>query len=186
MTGAGRVIIASLVALLSSAASNEPKELYYWVDVSISASGAVEQAMVADPPLSRGLAAPIEKAIASLTFTPGTVDGQSVPRTTSVFVVLRLVTKPDGGNQIEFEKLEEGPRILRRSNNSCLKTFRGTSPAATFTVTPEGRAIDVASPDPDSAIEKCAIQVLQDTVFKPDTVNGKPVSTKVSRRLRLE
>jgi hypothetical protein len=183
--GMSAVLILASLALLRVGVRSEPKEIYIWADVSVSATGSVEDVKVVIPTLSKEIAAPIENTISTWTFAPGIEDGQKVPRTTSVSAVLRLITQPSGASRIEAERLEEGPRILRPSHDPCLESMSGAFPLLTFTVTAEGRAVAISNSDPESEIKRCAIKVISGTLFKPDTVNGKPVSTKVSRRVRF-
>lgn len=184
-TGLRALLILGLLMLVSVAAKGEPKEVNIWADISVSPSGAVEEVKVVVPPLSQEMAAPIEHTIATWTFAPGTEGGKMVPRTTSVWVVLRLVTGSSIASRIEAEKVMEGPRILRFSHDPCLENMSGASPLLTFTVTAEGRALAMSGSDPESETEQCAVRVINDTLFKPDTVNGKPVSTSVSWRWRF-
>lgn len=159
--------------------------VYAWADVSISTTGTPDQVKVVVPVLSPEMAAPIENTIAKWHFSPGFTAGVPAPRTTSVLVAIRLVTDPGGKSRIEAEKLVEGPRVLRRSNDSCLGTMAEAAPTLTFTVNEEGRAIDITVTNPEGTVEACAIKVLADTIFKPDTVNGQAVSRRITRQIRF-
>ena len=84
------------------------------------------------------------------------------------------------------EKLEEGPRIVRRSDRRCPEEMAGVAPMLTFTVTEEGRATDISGLNPQSTAERCAVEIIRDTSFKPETVNGRTVSSRVTRQIRFK
>lgn len=159
--------------------------VYAWADVSITTTGTPDQVKVVVPVLSPEMAAPIESAIAQWHFSPGLIAGAPAPRTTSVLVAIRLITDPGGESRIEAEKLDEGPRVLRRSNAPCLRTMAEAAPTLTFTVNEEGRAVDITATNPEGKGEACAIKVLGDTIFKPETVNGQAVSRRITRQIRF-
>jgi hypothetical protein len=159
--------------------------VYAWADVSITTTGAPDQVKVVVPVLSPEMAAPIENAIAQWHFSPGLIAGAPAPRTTSVLVAIRLVTDLGGESRIEAEKLDEGPRVLRRSPDPCLGTIAKAGTTLTFTVNEEGRAVDISATNSEGKSEACAIKVLADTIFKPETVNGQAVSRRITRQIRF-
>ena len=176
-----RALAVTSALLLSAAALAEaPRSIHAWADVSIAVDGALDDVKLVVPPLSPAMAEPIENTIRSWSFAPGLENGVPVRRTTSVALVIQLVTTPDGGKTIEAEKLAEGPRILRRANIRCLEEVNGAAVPLSFTVTSEGRVVDISGSDPDDVRQQCAITVMRDTIFKPESVNGQNVSSQVN------
>ena len=173
-----------LLLLLDPSRSAAADVVYAWADVSITGSGSPDQVKLIVPVLSPDMAAPIENAIAQWHFSPGLVAGAPTPRTTSVLVAIRFVTDLGGEGKLEAEKLDEGPRILRHSDHPCLGSMVGAAPTLKFTVNEEGRAVDISTANPEGKTEACAIKVLGDTIFKPETVNGRAVSRRLSRQIR--
>jgi TonB family protein len=172
--------------LLSAPAAGGRDVIYAWADVSITDTGIPSEVKLVEPPLSPEMAAPIENVVRAWRFSRAVESGSPVARTTSVFLSIRFVVDASGGGRIEAEKLDEGPRIVRGSRDPCLESLSGEGPTLTFRVNEEGRAVEISSPTPESESDQCAIKVIRDTVFKPDTVNGRTVSTRISRRVRFK
>lgn len=183
----GIALVSILLAMLltTAPAAADSRAIYARADVSITSTGVPDQVKLVVPPLSPDMAAPIENVIGQWTFAPATEAGLAVPRTTSVSVVIKLVAEPSGASRIEVEKLEEGPRIVRASLDRCLEDMAEAGRALTFTVTEEGRAVEISGLNSEDESEQCAIQVMRNTIFKPETVNGRKVSSRVTRQVRF-
>lgn len=160
-----------------------PDEIQAIADVSIDDEGRAERVVVVVPPLTRRMARPIEDAIAEWSFSTATEGVRTVPRTTSVFVIVRFVQLLDSDGRIEIEKVSEGPRMVRRAHHPCLAEVGRAKPTLRFVVTKDGHAEDVRASQSPSKDELCAIELIRETIFKPDTINGQAVASPVTREI---
>lgn len=179
-------LLLLLLLLLPGPEAASSDVVYAWADVSITDTGVAGQVSLVEPALSPQMATPIENVIRQWRFSPAIESGLAVPRTTSVLLSIRLVTDANGGSRIEAEKLEEGPRILRKSHDRCLDNPAGAASTLTFTVNEEGRAVEISGPSPESESDQCVLKILRDTLFKPETVNGRQISRRITRQIRFK
>lgn len=157
-----------------------------WVDVTINNEGKAEKIVLVQPNLQPEMAKPIENTISQWTFIPGVTNGQTVPRTTSLAILISLVSTENGSNII-VTKISEGPRILNKADTTCLneakkKGIQGTV-SLKYTVNSDGTVSNLSTVKStvNTALESCIKNVTQNTVFKSDTLNGVPIQTEVER-----
>ena len=185
-----RSVFLALAVLALPITSAEQPFIPAWVDVEIDVGGLPTSVALVEPPLPPSMAAPIEQVVRSWRFTPGSLGGARVPRTTSVALAIRLVRDPGGNEQIIAEKRSEGPRILERARPDCLRTMSQSQPHERiqlgFTVTASGRVEDLSAMNSAATKEQidCAMETMRSTLFKPETVGGKAVASQVVQDFR--
>lgn len=168
--------------MLSTAVGKDDQFIPAWLDVEIDAEGRATRVALVRPPLSSEMAAPIEQVVRSWTYAPGFAQGANVPRTTSVLIAVVF-----SNGKIIAEKNNEGPRILTRVQSDCIhivdKTRGGGSIELEFTVNEMGRVtnLSVKNSVATKGQTDCAVKTIEATLFKPETVNGRPIASRMSQ-----
>ena len=91
----------------------------------------------------------------------------------------------NGKEQIIAEKKAESPRVLEQVTPECFHIAdraRGEYPIELeFTVNKAGRVVDASVKSSAATKEQsdCALETLRATLFKPETLNGRPIASKV-------
>lgn len=160
-----------------------------WLDVALDGEGRATEAVVVGD-THPVLADHIRAWAQSHSFTAATVDGQAVASTTSIWVSYTLVEVEDG---LELQVLDyhSSPRVIfdpapQYPRNALLAGQEGWVQVR-FTVRPDGTVSDPKVVESSSKVfAKEALRAVKQWRFKPDTVNGQPVSTEAERTVKFE
>jgi TonB family protein len=181
-----RTLVATLMCLC--AATPAQAQTTSWFDVSLDEHGSVAE-LIAVGDIHPALADPIRDWVKSKSFAAARVEDRPAPSTTSVWVSYALAPV-DGDYELQFLDYGSGPRTLKRSEPDYPRVplLAGEEGwvRLSFRVQPSGEVGDVKVLESSQrAFEKPALRAMQKWRFRPETIEGKAVSTPMEQTIEF-
>lgn len=160
-----------------------------WLDIELDEQGAVTEAVVVGD-VHPALVDPLRDWVSRQAFAPAAVEGRAAPSTTSVWATFTLADV-DGGYALQVLGYDSGPRPTRETAPDYPRTALLAGQEGWvrlgFTVQPDGKASDIEVVESSQRIfEKPAQRAVAKWRFKPNTVDGHPVATEVTRVIEFK
>jgi len=179
--------VASLLLAAGAAAEELQGSAYF--DVWLDEEGRATQAVCVDE-THPVLIDPLRKWIFEQNFRHAAVDGRPVPSTTSVWVSYSLA-EVDSDYELLVRGYDSGPRPIERATPvypvNALETYKEGWVNIQFTVEASGAVSNPRILDSSHKLfELAALKSIRQWRFKPETVDGRPVSTEATQRIEFE
>jgi len=186
----GKILLfwAATLLLSASAAAEELVGIAYF-DIRLDEEGHATEAICADE-THPVLIDPLRNWIFEQSFQHATADGQPAPSTTSLWMSYALV-ETEGGYELVVREYHSGPRPIEQTQPdypvNALETYKEGWVKVRFTVEASGAVSNPTVVESSHKLfELAAMKAIRHWRFKPETVNGRPVSTEVTQKIDFE